>query len=67
MPITCRARLIGEGGGIEVDGNGTAIMTEKQLDQQQRNPGLTKAQVEAELKGQSGAAFKIIWLPGIGP
>ena len=49
---------------IEVDGNGTAIMTESSWINSNRNPGLTKAQVEAELKANLGLR-KIIWLPGI--
>ena len=59
-----QSELIGEGGGIEVDGNGTAIMTESSWINSNRNPGLTKAQVEAELKANLGLR-KIIWLPGI--
>ncbi|MCS3457865.1 agmatine deiminase [Aeromonas sp. BIGb0405] len=59
-----QSKLIGEGGGIEVDGNGTAIMTESSWINSNRNPGLTKAQLEAELKVNLGLR-KIIWLPGI--
>ena len=59
-----QSELIGEGGGIEVDGKGTAIMTESSWINGNRNPGLTKAQVEAELKVNLGLR-KIIWLPGI--
>uniref|UniRef100_UPI001F3F8C48 agmatine deiminase family protein n=2 Tax=Aeromonas TaxID=642 RepID=UPI001F3F8C48 len=51
-------------GGIEVDGKGTAILTESCWLNGNRNPGLTKAQVEAELKVNLGLR-KIIWLPGI--
>ena len=39
-----------------MDGNGTAIMTESSWINSNRNPGLTKAQVEAGAQGQSGAA-----------
>lgn len=59
-----QSELIGEGGGIEVDGNGTAILTESCWINGNRNPGLTKGQVEAELKANLGLR-KIIWLPGI--
>ncbi|MCP1268458.1 agmatine deiminase family protein [Aeromonas hydrophila] len=59
-----QSELIGEGGGIEVDGNGTAILTESCWLNSNRNPDLTKAQVEAELKANLGLR-KIIWLPGI--
>jgi agmatine deiminase len=58
------SQLTGEGGGIEVDGFGTAIMTESCWVNSNRNPGMTKAQIEAELKANLGLR-KIIWLPGI--
>lgn len=35
-----RSALIGEGGGIEVDGHGTGIMTESSWVNANRNPGL---------------------------
>jgi agmatine deiminase len=54
--------LVNEGGGIQVDGEGTVLVTETvQLDPG-RNPGATKAQIEAELARTIGAT-KIIWLP----
>ncbi|MGE7959784.1 agmatine deiminase family protein [Pseudomonas sp. NPDC089530] len=59
-----RSALVGEGGGIEVDGHGTAIITESCWLNDNRNPGLSKAQIEAELKANLGLR-KIIWLPGI--
>lgn len=59
-----RSRLIGEGGGIEVDGDGTAIITESCWVNGNRNPGMSRGQVEAELKSVLGLR-KIIWLPGI--
>lgn len=59
-----RSELVGEGGGIEVDGHGTGIMTESSWINGNRNPGWSKAQVEAELKERLGLR-KIIWLPGI--
>ncbi|WP_068825747.1 agmatine deiminase family protein [Pseudomonas sp. BMS12] len=58
------SQLVGEGGGIEVDGHGTAIMTESCWVNSNRNPGMSKAQIEAELKASLGLR-KIIWLPGI--
>lgn len=39
-----------EGGAIEVDGSGTAILTESCILNDNRNPGLTKAQAETILK-----------------
>lgn len=58
------SQLTGEGGGIEVDGHGTAIITESCWVNSNRNPGMSKAQIEAELKANLGLR-KIIWLPGI--
>ena len=47
--------LVNEGGGIHVDGLGTVLLTETvQLDPG-RNPGLTRADVEAELARTIGA------------
>lgn len=56
--------LVFEGGGIEVDGRGTAIITESCILNRNRNPGLSKADCEAQLKALLGLR-KIIWLPGI--
>ncbi|WP_085596567.1 MULTISPECIES: agmatine/peptidylarginine deiminase [unclassified Pseudomonas] len=59
-----RSELVGEGGGIEVDGHGTGIMTESSWINRNRNPDWSKTDVEAELKACLGLR-KIIWLPGI--
>ncbi|MFI1920019.1 agmatine/peptidylarginine deiminase [Nocardia sp. NPDC020380] len=54
--------IVNEGGGIQVDGQGTVLVTETvQLDPG-RNPGLGKAAVEAELARTIGARH-VIWLP----
>jgi agmatine deiminase len=58
------SKLTLEGGGIEVDGHGTAIVTESCVLNDNRNPGVSKAQAEAELMAVLGLK-KIIWLPGI--
>jgi agmatine deiminase len=56
------SELVNEGGGIHVDGLGTVLLTETvQLDPG-RNPGLTRADVEAELARTIGATA-CIWLP----
>jgi agmatine deiminase len=56
------SRLVNEGGGIHVDGLGTVLLTETvQLDPG-RNPGLTRADVEAELARTIGATA-FVWLP----
>ena len=59
-----RSALTGEGGGIEVDGQGTAILNESCWVNPNRNPGWTRDQIEEELKAVLGLR-KIIWLPGI--
>eukprot|EP01062_Namystynia_karyoxenos_P056056 TRINITY_DN4700_c0_g1_i2.p1 TRINITY_DN4700_c0_g1~~TRINITY_DN4700_c0_g1_i2.p1 ORF type:complete len:413 (+),score=134.09 TRINITY_DN4700_c0_g1_i2:77-1240(+) len=56
--------IVLEGGGLEVDGEGTAIATESCIINPNRNPGKTKAQIEQELRTQLGIT-KVIWLPGI--
>lgn len=56
--------LVLEGGGIEVDGQGTAILTESCVLHTNRNPGLSKVECEAALKALLGLT-QIIWLPGI--
>ena len=57
-------QLVLEGGAIEVDGHGTAMMTESSVLNQNRNPGMSKSEFEALLKPLLGLR-KIIWLPGI--
>jgi agmatine deiminase len=54
--------MILEGGAITVDGEGTLITTEQCLLHPNRNPGLTRAEIEAELKARLGVT-KVIWLP----
>jgi agmatine deiminase len=55
------SRMVNEGGGIHVDGQGTVLVTETvQLDTG-RNPGWTKAEVEAELARTLGAT-RVVWL-----
>jgi len=56
------SRMVNEGGGIHVDGQGTVLVTETvQLDPL-RNPGWTRDEVEAELRAYLGIR-KVIWLP----
>ena len=56
--------IVAEGGGIEVDGQGTAIITESCILNENRNPSLTKDECERQLKILLGLQ-KIVWLPGI--
>ena len=61
---TLRTDLVLEGGALEVDGEGTAIITESCVLNNNRNPGWAKQDVEAELDYLLGIK-KVIWLPGI--
>ena len=56
--------LVMEGGCVEVDGHGTAILTESCVLNANRNPGMSKAQFEDLLMPLLGLN-RIIWLPGI--
>ncbi|MYX85682.1 MULTISPECIES: agmatine deiminase family protein [unclassified Streptomyces] len=57
-----RTGLVNEGGGLHVDGEGTVLLTETvQLDPD-RNPGLTRAEVEAEIHAGLGTS-RAVWLP----
>ncbi len=59
-----RTDLVLEGGALEVDGKGTAIITESSVLNSNRNPGWKKPDVEQEL-GRLLGIQKVIWLPGI--
>ncbi|HEX3334940.1 MAG TPA: agmatine deiminase family protein [Jatrophihabitans sp.] len=54
--------LVNEGGAIHVDGLGTVLVTETVQRDPDRNPGLSRAQIEAELARTIGATTTI-WLP----
>jgi agmatine deiminase len=56
-----RAPFVLEGGAIHVDGQGTLITTEECLLNPNRNPGLTREQIEAQLKRYLNVDV-IIWL-----
>ncbi|MEM8613308.1 MAG: agmatine deiminase family protein [Cyanobacteria bacterium P01_H01_bin.105] len=56
--------LVLEGGCIELDGRGTALITESCVLNDNRNPGVSKAQFEDRLMPLLGLE-KIVWLPGI--
>ncbi len=59
---TIRVPMILEGGSITVDGAGTLITTEQCLLNPNRNPSMSRAQIEATLATTLGAE-RIIWLP----
>jgi agmatine deiminase len=56
-----RAPLVLEGGAIHVDGKGTVLATEQCLLNPNRNPELSREQVEAALLAYLGAE-KVVWL-----
>lgn len=56
------SRLINEGGGIHVDGEGTVLVTETVQLGEGRNADWTKEEVEAELHAFLGTT-RAIWLP----
>jgi len=55
------APLILEGGSIHVDGEGTLLTTEECLLNENRNPSLTRGQIENYLRDYTGV-YKILWL-----
>jgi len=57
-----RAPLVLEGGSIHVDGEGTCITTEECLLHPNRNPGLTRLEIESLLSDYLGVE-KVIWIP----
>jgi len=56
------SHMVLEGGSISVDGEGTLIATEQCLLNENRNPHLSKVEIEAELRRTLGVS-KVIWLP----
>lgn len=58
------ADFVSEPGAIEQDGEGTLIATESSIINANRNPGKTKAQLEAAMMAAYGAT-KVIWVPGV--
>ncbi|HUO98227.1 MAG TPA: agmatine deiminase family protein [Rhizomicrobium sp.] len=55
--------LVCEGGAIDTDGEGTLITTEQCLLNPNRNPGLSRHEVEQRLAQYTGAR-RIVWLGG---
>lgn len=52
-----------EGGSIEVNGAGTVMTTEQCLLNPNRNPGMSREQIEAQLHTALGTQH-VVWLPG---
>ncbi|SDX57533.1 agmatine deiminase [Amycolatopsis xylanica] len=59
-----RTWLVAEGGSFETDGKGTLLVTESSVVNDNRNPGKTRDQIEAELKTALGVR-KVIWFEGV--
>lgn len=57
-------KIVLEGGALEVDGDGTLILTESCILNANRNPDLERAVIEDDLKALLGVE-KIIWLKGL--
>ncbi|MBC3935904.1 agmatine/peptidylarginine deiminase [Undibacterium rugosum] len=56
--------VVGEGGGVVEDGDGTLLANESCWVNSNRNPGMSRNQIEAELLKQYGAS-KMIWCKGV--
>ena len=54
--------LVTEGGAIHTDGEGTLLVVEPSIVNDNRNPGLSRDEVEIELLAFTGTK-KVIWLP----
>ncbi|MEU6124068.1 agmatine deiminase family protein [Streptomyces sp. NPDC047123] len=59
-----KAPLVAEGGSFETDGEGTLLITESSIVNDNRNPGKSRDRIEAELKRTLGIK-KVIWLAGV--
>ncbi|HEY6566730.1 MAG TPA: agmatine deiminase family protein [Actinomycetota bacterium] len=62
-PFTTAA-LVAEGGAVDTDGDGTLMATESSVINDNRNPGRSKAELEAALCEAYGAD-DLIWVPGL--
>ena len=60
---TFTSNLFMEGGGVHVDGEGTILTSESCVLNENRNPGITKAEAERLLCDALGGE-KVIWVPG---
>ncbi|WP_353940678.1 agmatine deiminase family protein [Streptomyces sp. HUAS MG91] len=59
-----KAPFVAEGGSFESDGEGTLLITESSIVNDNRNPGRSRDQIEAEIKRTLGIK-KVIWLAGV--
>ncbi|MEU5326643.1 agmatine deiminase family protein [Streptomyces parvus] len=58
------APLVAEGGSFETDGEGTLLITESSIVNENRNPGLSRDDIEADLIETLGVE-KVVWLKGV--
>ncbi|MFD6971153.1 agmatine deiminase family protein [Streptomyces sp. NPDC059949] len=59
-----QAPLVAEGGSFEPDGEGTLLITESSIVNDNRNRGKSRDTIEAELKQTLGVE-KVVWLAGV--
>ncbi|MER5726754.1 agmatine deiminase family protein [Streptomyces sp. NPDC002138] len=59
-----QAPLVAEGGSFETDGEGTLLITESSIVNDNRNRGKNRDTIEAELKTTLGVQ-KVVWLAGV--
>ncbi|MFG2224682.1 agmatine deiminase family protein [Streptomyces sp. NPDC048644] len=59
-----QAPITGEGGAIEIDGRGTLMATESALVNANRNPGMSRDDIERALKDLFGVTT-VIWVDGV--
>jgi agmatine deiminase len=57
-----RAPMVLEGGAVETDGDGTLLTTEQCLLNPNRNPAMTREDIEVTLRAYLGVE-QIVWLP----
>ncbi|MFE9014861.1 agmatine deiminase family protein [Streptomyces cyaneofuscatus] len=58
------APLVAEGGSFETDGEGTLLVTESSIVNENRNPNLSRDDIEADLIETLGVD-KVVWLKGV--
>ena len=63
IPVVDLSDMVFEGGAIEIDGNGSALMTRSSVTASDRNPNLTETQIEDYLTTCLGIT-NFIWLDG---
>ncbi|MFF3227838.1 agmatine/peptidylarginine deiminase [Nocardia suismassiliense] len=59
-----QAPFVAEGGALETDGQGTLLVTESSIVNDNRNPGKSRDQLETELR-QTLGIDKVIWCAGV--